>query len=237
VNLNFAEYVSLLKEQNAKKRNPSQLYLEYFPLYAMFRHRQTSQSDPQNDFLRQLPSYPFAEWLSMKYHLLWLGGGEAEKGDGFPGSTEGLSAPVSRMHYDRLENLMTMVKGKKRFYLYGPDQSSALYGGTPMIQASLQAKIVKNKIIYSRNRSTVQMQPNVYHTYSPVNVRDPNYTKYPLLKDAKGMICDLEEGETLYLPSHWWHEVTSPLMSCPSLVKGGFLSGQGRKEHWSQQFL
>jgi hypothetical protein len=215
--------VSLLQDQNTKKANPSQLYLEYFPLYAMFHRHPTLSTHHQNSFLEyQLPQYHFAHWLSMKYHLLWLGGGsegmrsedQFDSIDPNKQQQQPSSVPISRLHYDRMENLMTMVKGKKKFYLYGPDQSVALYGGTPMIQASFQAMRRKNEIKYNRDRSTVQMQPNVYHTYSPVNVRYPNFTKYPLLKKVKGMICEIEEGETLYLPSHWWHEViisTRPL--------------------------
>lgn len=122
--------------------------------------------------------------------------------------------PVSRMHFDRMENLMTVLKGKKTFILYDPLQSDNLYGSIPMIGASYDAEIVKNfkindgfKVKFIRNSSKISKEPNNYHTYSPINVRSPNFKKYPKLKNAKGMICEVEEGDTIYVPSHWWHEV------------------------------
>jgi hypothetical protein len=275
VNLQFSEFVSLLdfsdSNSESKKKNNSQLYLEYFPLYALFHplppvlqegalHRKgkgKEREEKKKKLLQQLPQYPFAEWLSMKYQLLWLGGGEHEtetesssrgksstksqdkirsppqrRGKSLKRAAEGAGAggPVSRMHYDRMENLMTMVTGKKKFFLYDPSQSELLHGGTPMIQASLRATLHRNSrdgngdgrlsVSYSRDPSTVSLEPTVYHTYSPVNVRDPNLTKHPKFSKAKGIVCEIQEGDTLYLPSHWWHEVCflSLLPSPPSLI-------------------
>jgi hypothetical protein len=253
VNLNFGEYVSLLT--NPESRNSSQFYLEYFPLYAMFHPPQSQSSQSQqgapaeakekkkSELLQQLPQYPFAEWLSMKYHLLWLGGGESETKDLLRNrlrekslkksrksrsrrkTQQGVAVPVSRMHYDRMENLMTMVTGRKKFYLFDPNQSDELHGGTPMIQATFKARLVRHgdgnglSVEYSRDPSTAILEPSVYHTYSPVNVRDPNLTKHPKFRKAKGIICEIEEGDTLYVPSHWWHEVREKSSVLPSHIR------------------
>jgi hypothetical protein len=32
---------------------------------------------------------------------------------------------------------------------------------------------------------------------------------YPLFKDAVKVTCQVNEGDVLFLPSYWWHEVTS----------------------------
>lgn len=253
VNLNFADFVSLLT--NSESRNSSQFYLEYFPLYAMFHPQEASagakaKEKKKVDLLQQLPQHPFAEWLSMKYHLLWLGGGEQESRERVMNRLKekksskksrkdrarekikkGGIVPVSRMHYDRMENLMTMITGRKKFYLYDPSQSNELHGGTPMIQASFKAQLVRNSynnglsVKYSRDPSTAIIEPNIYHTYSPVNVRYPNHTKHPKLRRAKGIICEITKGDTLYVPSHWWHEVVSrPVLSSSHLMTGGLVS-------------
>lgn len=33
----------------------------------------------------------------------------------------------------------------------------------------------------------------------------PDYEKFPALKKAKGLICNLNHGETLYMPEGYWH--------------------------------
>lgn len=196
-----------------------------------------------HSFYNQLPQYPYAEWLSLTYHLLWMGGGtnqdkitstttknsKKKKLDLDPvdyfklPQNKAKEIPISRMHFDRMENLMTMIRGRKVFVLYDPLQSENLYGDVPMITASYQAQVVRNQnqnqnnnkknknkdieITYIRNSSKINMEPHIFHTYSPVNVRAPNYERFPKFKNAKGMICEIEEGDTIYVPSHWWHEV------------------------------
>jgi len=40
---------------------------------------------------------------------------------------------------------------------------------------------------------------------SYVDVERPNFEQYPGLKDAQGYKVELEQGETLYIPSGYWH--------------------------------
>lgn len=40
-----------------------------------------------------------------------------------------------------------------------------------------------------------------------VDLREPDLSRYPQLKNAKGYICDLKQGETVYMPSGYWHYV------------------------------
>jgi len=44
---------------------------------------------------------------------------------------------------------------------------------------------------------------------SPVTLKKQDLDRFPLLKKAKAKVCHLKEGEILYLPSFWWHEVDS----------------------------
>jgi hypothetical protein len=42
---------------------------------------------------------------------------------------------------------------------------------------------------------------------SNVDIREPDFNRYPKLVDAKGYECILERGETLYMPRSYWHHV------------------------------
>lgn len=44
---------------------------------------------------------------------------------------------------------------------------------------------------------------------SPVDILKPDYSRFPLFGDTYPLNCTLEEGDVLYLPSFWWHEVQS----------------------------
>jgi hypothetical protein len=46
--------------------------------------------------------------------------------------------------------------------------------------------------------------------YSPVNITSSKvYHKFPKFKQAIKYECEVQEGDVLYLPSRWWHEVES----------------------------
>jgi len=42
-------------------------------------------------------------------------------------------------------------------------------------------------------------------TREDINFDDPDYDKFPNLTKAKGFICHLNHGETLYMPEGYWH--------------------------------
>lgn len=83
---------------------------------------------------------------------------------------------VTALHQDLFENLYTMVKGSKRIFLFAP----------------------KEKVYpYSR----FSKLPN----HANVNPENINYKKFPLMKTAQAFVVDLKAGDTLYMPSMWWH--------------------------------
>jgi ribosomal protein L16 Arg81 hydroxylase len=46
-----------------------------------------------------------------------------------------------------------------------------------------------------------------FTTHSAADLNDIDYDKFPALKYAKGMQCELKPGETLYMPSGIWHYI------------------------------
>lgn len=92
----------------------------------------------------------------------------------------GSGGNVSYLHFDPMENVLAMVAGTKRLVLFAPDQTR-----------------------------------HVYPIYDPdplgsaVDLRAPDYTRHPRLRQARYQEVVLEAGEALYLPLGWWHHVAS----------------------------
>ena len=46
-----------------------------------------------------------------------------------------------------------------------------------------------------------------FGVHSSVDIENPDYEKYPGLKYVKGFHCILQPGDTLYIPSGYWHYI------------------------------
>ena len=82
------------------------------------------------------------------------------------------------MHYDiDLANIFHFhFEGKKQCILFDQKQNKHLY-----------------KI------------PHSLITREDINFANPDFEKWPALKNAKGWVCNLEHGEVLYMPEGYWH--------------------------------
>jgi jumonji domain-containing protein 7 len=136
-----------------------------------------------------LPSWLATRALSPEAHL-WLGDGTT----------------VGRLHFDRPDNILVQVVGKKRFKLFPPEASYILQEGH-MREAQLGAMRIKNGRFKSgMRRYTVRRESLMDSTslvHSPLTVEEAELQGIPLLT------CTVSEGEALFVPSFWWHEVAS----------------------------
>lgn len=191
----------------ARKDNVTH-YLEYFPLAAL----------GGEEAMNSVFSMKVANFMQPRFTLLWMG-------------MAGVTEPTGRLHFDRFENIMAVVAGRKRFHIFGPDQGENVYAATPLRSATYsfernnaaaagraggkakaggKGRVLRSSIgKFYRDPGSVSQDYSDFHTYSPVDVKNPNYTLFPKFKKAKGLICDINRGEMLYLPTDWWHEVTS----------------------------
>ncbi|XP_042301016.1 HSPB1-associated protein 1 [Sceloporus undulatus] len=78
-------------------------------------------------------------------------------------------------------NLVLQVQGRKRWYLYPPEDTTLLY---------------PTRIPYEESS-----------VFSQVNVANPDLTSYPQFKKAQAHVITLEPGQVLFVPRHWWHYV------------------------------
>ena len=82
------------------------------------------------------------------------------------------------LHFDALENLLVVVRGRKEVTLWHPQHTPLLYPRDDGAAA-----------IFSR--------ADIYH---------PDFDAFPLLRDALplGLRAELAAGDALYLPRGWW---------------------------------
>jgi hypothetical protein len=90
----------------------------------------------------------------------------------------GPKGTITSLHQDLPENLYVIVKGKKRITLFAPSSS-----------------------VYPNARFS--KLPN----HAQIDVEKPDYKRFPHLKEAQPYLVDLSAGETLFIPSFWWHHL------------------------------
>jgi hypothetical protein len=85
------------------------------------------------------------------------------------------------MHYDiDFANILHFqFHGEKKCILYPPSQSKFLY-----------------KV------------PHALISREDIDFTNPDFEKFPALKEAQGYITNLSHGETLYMPEGYWHQMT-----------------------------
>jgi hypothetical protein len=90
------------------------------------------------------------------------------------------------LHYDvmRLHAWITQLHGDKEFTLYAPGQEEFLY-----------------------------INPDMPWQSAIRNHHNPDFTRYPLFRNARAQKVVLRAGQTLFLPCGWWHTARSLTMT------------------------
>ena len=65
---------------------------------------------------------------------------------------------------------------------------------------------------------------------SYVDIHQPDFQKYPGLKNVQGYQVVLEPGETLYMPSGYWHHVVYDEASCAISLRCASQTWQGKQQ-------
>lgn len=88
------------------------------------------------------------------------------------------------LHYDPLDNLLTVLQGEKQFILFPPSETNNLY--------------YKPNSVANRSMA-----------HSIIDVRHIDNEIHPNVHKAKYYTCTVKAGETLFIPSGYWHSVQS----------------------------
>jgi lysine-specific demethylase 8 len=90
----------------------------------------------------------------------------------------GPAGTVTPVHFDSAHNLLVQIYGRKKVILVPPTQSRQLY--YPCLRLG-------------------------HINYSPVDVEQPDFEKFPRFREATPLEFQLNPGEILFIPVRWWH--------------------------------
>lgn len=66
----------------------------------------------------------------------------------------------------------------------------------------------RKKVVLFSHEQSRQLYHLPFTVASYVDVDNPDYEKFPALRGLKGYQCILEPGDTLFIPSGYWHYIT-----------------------------
>jgi peptidyl-lysine (3S)-dioxygenase / protease len=109
---------------------------------------------------------------------------------------------VGKLHFDRPDNILVQIAGSKEFELVSPINSAILKEGH-MREANLGMRRRFGDSRSSREvyRDTLEESTSMVH--SPLSISDLK------AQGGRSVKCLAEQGDALFVPSFWWHEVTS----------------------------
>ncbi len=99
-------------------------------------------------------------------------------------------------------NHISQISGSKNLTLFEPHSNDQLYEGH--IQEAILGYDKKSKKF-----SKQQLLDSTSMVMSPIDILRPDYENFPKFREVPGMRCTIHEGDVLYMPSFWWHEVQS----------------------------
>lgn len=202
-------------------------------------------SHPLGRFLKDFgtPSFFASAYQSVEVNM-WIGVADPVNGS------------IAALHNDALDNLYLLVRGRKKFTLFPPDDIANLYPNRQLASVERNGVIYYARLGHTQNGNTTVYVYNTSASASAsvsagkngdnndhVDVDDhhhqqrftasrsraepdnddydddgpvPNFSlaktlsdfeSFPKLKKLRPVICELEEGDMLFLPAGWWHEV------------------------------
>jgi tetratricopeptide (TPR) repeat protein len=117
--------------------------------------------------------------------------------------SEGCLTPL---HYDCSDGLLAQVLGKKRVWLFPPDDMDNVY-----------------------LRSTRRPGVDNWERQSMATLHGAPAEEWPHLRKARRWVADLQPGDLLYIPSDWLHEVHSLTPSFSLGWRVAMVSGGGQR--------
>jgi len=124
-------------------------------------------------------------------------------------------------------------KGSKVFMHYDIDYANIFHFHFDGIKQCIIYPPSETKFLYKL--------PNSLISHQGIDFGDPDFEKFPALKQAKGFITELKHGEMLYMPEGYWHQMTYKTpgfsMSLRALPKNYFNLSKGVYNFFIMRFV
>lgn len=125
-----------------------------------------------------------------------------------------------------------IVKGyiKVPFMFFGPPRSIVrMHQDIDMSNVFLTQFHGRKRVLLFAPDQSELLYRLPFNVHSTVDVDNPDYDQYPALNYVKGMNTTLEHGDTLFMPSGYWHHI--------QYLEGGFgLSVRTMAHSWYNRF-
>ncbi len=107
-----------------------------------------------------------------------------------------------------LPKLMKGFSKRFLFMFFGPKGAiTQIHYDIDMSHVFHTAIVGRKRFILFAQSESKKLYRHPFTIRSYVDVDSPDYERYPLLKEAEGHEVILEPGETLFIPSGFWHHV------------------------------
>mmetsp|Transcript_12411 Transcript_12411/g.15448 ORF Transcript_12411/g.15448 Transcript_12411/m.15448 type:complete len:331 (-) Transcript_12411:48-1040(-) len=110
---------------------------------------------------------------------------------------------VSSLHKDHYENLYTVIRGTKKFTLFPPTDRPFLRHRK--LRSSIFRPVSGSD---GSNFGLSNISEDCSVPWIVVDPDNPDLLAFPEYEKAKPIYCEIHEGETLYLPSLYYHQVS-----------------------------
>jgi|GEM_PF-1371631 len=112
---------------------------------------------------------------------------------------------VTPLHYDLSNGFLCQVRGAKQVWLFDPAHFDRLYP-----------------------RGSQFPGLDNFERQSRVDIHHPDSEAFPEFRRAAALECHLRQGDTLFIPSNWWHEVETlePSLSVQLAFAGGTVTSE-----------
>ena len=94
------------------------------------------------------------------------------------------------------------LSGEKQVIMFEPHYNENLYE-SHIPEAILGFDKKRNKFYRKSLLESTSM------VMSPVDILNPQLKRFPKFSNAKRIQCELKQGDILFMPAFWWHEVQS----------------------------
>jgi len=124
--------------------------------------------------------------LKLLYLNIWLSNGNT----------------LGKLHFDPFDNFLCQIRGEKKLTLFEPHNNYNLY------ESHIQEALLSFDFDTKRFRNA-KLLDSTSMVMSPVDINTPDLKRFSNFTNAIPLDCHLKEGDVLYMPAFWWHEVQS----------------------------